>query len=265
MKNKLIVFLMLISGIIFAAPAGKIISETIELAAKKSGRTLTVASRKATSEMLETAVKKYGDDIYDIVKKGGLETLEQGSKHSDDFWKLCSKNHKFIPVLTKNADELLPLAKRIGPEVLEFELKSPGMTSKVVSEFGDDAIKKLLTTPKKDLVELVGYSLKADSPATKKKLFDAYLANGSKCLKELGKHKGLILTGGLTASMLIGVDNITEGIGEGAREGTKAAAEKAPGLFHASKVLCVAIIAGVVVVLLWPVRKLISSLIKNKE
>lgn len=263
--KRVITILILISGVAFAGPAGKLISETIEIAAKKSGRVLSVASKEAASEVLEKAVAKYGDDVYDIVKKGGLEALEQGSKHSDDFWKLCSKNHKFIPILTRNADELIPLAKRVGPEVLEFEVKNPGMASRIVSEFGDDAVKKLLNAPTKDVVSLSGFSKYADSPATKKKLFDAYLANGSKCLKELGKHKGLILTGGLTASMLIGVDNITEGIGEGAREGTKAAAEKAPGLFHASKVLCVAIIAGVVVVLLWPVRKLISSLIKNKE
>ena len=91
--------------------------QAMGIAAKKSGRVLSVASKKAASEMLEKAVVKYGDDVYDIVKKGGLEALEQGSKHSDDFWKLCSKNHKFIPVLTRNADELIPLEKGL---VLRF-------------------------------------------------------------------------------------------------------------------------------------------------
>ena len=256
--KRFITILILISGVAFAGPAGKLISETIEIAAKKSGRVLSVASKEAASEMLEKAVVKYGDDVYDIVKKGGLEALEQGSKHSDDFWKLCSKNHKFIPILTRNADELIPLAKRVGPEVLEFEVKNPGMASRIISEFGDDAVKKLLNAPTKDIRSLSGFSKYADTPATKKALFDAYLEKGDKILTVLGKHKKVIVVSGLTYSMINATGNVSSGIADG----VKNVLEEAPMW---TIILLFAMGLGVLVVFLWPIRKLISSWIKKKE
>lgn len=265
--KRVVLALILISifGVSLAAPAGKLISETIEIAAKKSGRVLSLASKEAASEMLEKAVAKYGDEVYDIVKKGGLEALEQGSKHSDDFWTLCSKNHKFVHVLTKNADELIPLAKRIGPEVLEFEIKNPGMASRIVSEFGDDAAKKLLNVPSKDVVRLTGYAKYADTPATKKVLFDDYLEKGDKVLKELEKHKKLIITSGLTVAIIKGIDNASSAFGDGIRDGIRIATEKAPLAFHGVIVMCVAIIVGVFALFLWPVRNLISSRVKKEK
>ncbi|MBR5160168.1 MAG: hypothetical protein IKW80_00960, partial [Thermoguttaceae bacterium] len=68
-----------------ASPTSKVIQEVLEQAAKVSGKTLNPASKEAAEIALRKAIASHGDDILRIVREGGLETLEQGAKHGDDF------------------------------------------------------------------------------------------------------------------------------------------------------------------------------------
>ena len=81
--NKIISFFCISFVIVssaFAVPVSatrKIVSETIEAAAKKSGKALTPAMRKSAEKALLQASKQYGDDVFKVVSRGGLEALEQ--------------------------------------------------------------------------------------------------------------------------------------------------------------------------------------------
>ena len=55
------------------------VEETLELAAKKSGKILAPAAKKTAEKALREAVLKYGDDALKAVKNGGLEALEQAA------------------------------------------------------------------------------------------------------------------------------------------------------------------------------------------
>ena len=210
-----------------AAPAAKIVGEAIEQAARRSGKTLAPAARQAASQTAKTMATQYGDDILKVVADGGLETLTQGVKHGDDFWRLARLRPAAARVLALHADDLVPLAKRLGPSVLDLEIKAPGISRRLVAAFGDDAVHRLAQAPAADLPRLVGYAQKADTPATAKLLLDYYqkAPSGTAFLDHLSwKH---IMSGGLSAAAVIAAFQVSTGV----RDGLVTTAENSPETF----------------------------------
>ena len=195
--------------------ASKVVEETIEAAAKRSGRALSkTAEKKLGVELLEMA-GKYGDDVMPLVREGGLEVLEQGAKHGDDFWRLCKQVPGASRAMALHADDLIPLAKRIGPEVLEIEARTPGMAARIAGEFGDDAVKVLAKHNPQDTTRLLGYAAKADSPETSRLLYETYTksSNPGAFLDHLNwKH---IMAGGLSAAAILAAYKTSDGLQEG--------------------------------------------------
>lgn len=224
----IIASLMLFCGMQFAAAAPvKIIQETIEFAAKVSGRTLSPLSKKAALKALTKAFEKYGDDVLKMTRHGGLEALKIGNKYGDDFWRLArNAEPSAVRSLVLHSDDLIPIAKRLGSDFMLLESKVPGLGAKIVSEFGDDAARTLARTASADdMSKLLAYAGKADSAATKKLLYDSYQKGGSKVLNALNWKN--IMAAGLSAAMITGAYKVTDGI----EDGLKIVAEKEPEKF----------------------------------
>ena len=188
------------------------VEETLEIAAKRSGRTLAKGTRITLSrEMLKIAAK-HGDDVLPLVRHGGLEVLEQGIRHGDDFWRLCKAFPEASRSLALHSDELLPLAKRIGPEILRIEAKAPGLSARFAREFGDDGVRFVAKNAPQDVTRLLGYARKADSPATKKLFFETYKKsrNPSAFLNALNWKN--VMAGGLTAAAIVGAYKVSDGL-----------------------------------------------------
>ena len=201
--------------------AMKVVEETIEAAAKRSGRVLSKTAESRLGRELLEATAKYGDDVMPIVRKGGLEVLEQGAKHGDDFWRLCKTVPAGSRALALHADDLMPLARRIGPEVLQIEARTPGMAVRIAGEFGDDAVKLLAKNPQ-DTTRLLGYAAKADSPETAKLLYQTYAKspNPSAFLERLNWKQ--IMAGGLSAAAIVAAGGSAVAlyqVGDGLQEG----------------------------------------------
>jgi len=204
-----------------------VVEETVEIAAKRSGKTLGKTAEAAIGDELIEAVGKYGDDVIPLVREGGLEVLDQGAKHGDDFWRLCKEVPGASRAMALHADDLMPLAKRIGPEVLEIEAKAPAMAAKVASEFGDDAVKVLAKHPE-DTTRLIGYAAKADSPETAQLLYKTYRDSPDptaflerldwKQIMARGLTKAAVVTAGGAA---VGIAAAGYQIGDGIQEGFK--------------------------------------------
>ncbi|MBR6470870.1 MAG: hypothetical protein IKS83_03665, partial [Victivallales bacterium] len=181
--------LFLFVSMAFAGPATtvtrKVVSETIEQAAKKSGKALTPAVRKASEKALMQACKQYGDDVLKAVARGGLEALEQGGRHGKIFWQLCAHSPQAARSLALHADDLLPLARRIGPQFMKLETHVPGLGKKAVECFGDDAVRILVKLSPDDAARLIAYAGKADSPKTAKLLLQSCQKTGGTILKHL--------------------------------------------------------------------------------
>ena len=203
--------------------AAGVMEETLEFAARRSGRVLSATAKVNLERSLVKLSAKYGDDVLVLVRRGGLEVLEQGARHGDRFWRLCREVPEASRSLALHADELLPLAERIGPEVLRVEAKVPGMAVRAAREFGDDGIRLLSTQSPENITRLLGYAAKADSPATKKLLLEtcAKSKDPSKFLNALNWKN--IMAGGLSTAAILAAARISDGLREGVKDPAVAA------------------------------------------
>ena len=193
--------------------ARHVIAETVELAAKRSGKALTPAARLAMEEAAAKAFARYGDDVLRTLEKGGLEALRQGERHGDVFWKLCANaSPRAARSLALHADTLMPLARRIGPDFVTLEGKVPGLAAECVRLFGDSSAKTLAHVPPGEIKQLIGYARRADTPQTAGLLYEAYQKSGGQVLKHLNwKH---IMAGGLSAGIVISAYKISGGVAQ---------------------------------------------------
>jgi len=224
---------------VMAGPAArvtrKMIEETVERAARRSGRKAVVgkASGKAARRTLEKLVKTYGDDVLKVVDDAGLELLEAVPRYGNELVEVAIKaSPGGRRALAANIPELLPLARRAGAEALELEAKSPGLRN----------------VPAEDLPRLLKYAEKADSPATRKMLLEAYEKEGRRLFRRIPAK--WVLASGLTAAMLYGTHSQTapqRAIGRRIASDPDLAREVAAQTIAVVGVL----VAGLAVLLLW--------------
>lgn len=218
----------LLPGAAQAIPA-KAVTEAVELGAKISGRTLSPAARAAAEAAARTAARQYGDDVVRLVGRGGLEMLEQGARHGDEFWRLALRNPEAARSLALHGDQLLPLARRVGPEVLVLEAKAPGLAARVAAELGDDMVAPLARASADDASRLLGYAAKADSPATRALLLEKYRASRYPARFLEAFNWSRIMATGLSAAAIVAAYKISDGI----ESGVEILAEKHPEHFVA--------------------------------
>ena len=203
--------------------AVKTIPDAVTVAARKSGKALSPAMRNAAELAVEKAVANYGDDVLKTVAHGGLETLDAGTKYGDDFWRLChNATPDAVRSLALHADDLMPIAKRVGPDFMTLEGKVPGLGSKIVQTFGDDAVKGLSKAPADDIAKLIGYAEKADNPQTVSLLYQTYRKDNGKFLRHLNWKT--IMAGGLSAAAITAAYNTSAGV----KNGIETVAAKSP-------------------------------------
>lgn len=218
------------TALAYIAPAVKVgvkyLDDVLDIAAKISGKTLTPAARKAALSQLRNAAAKHGDNAILAARKGGLELMKVAGKYGDDVWNFASKVPAGARALAMRSKELLPLARRIGSDVLRLEARSPGIAKHVVKSFGDDGVRYFAKhVPAVDASRLIGYAGRANTPATRQMLMDYYKKGGTNFLDKLNwKH---IVASGLSASMIISAYKVSDGI----QEGLKKVAENSPDTF----------------------------------
>ena len=190
------------------------LDENLEIAARRSGRVLSEGTKIQLKRSMLKLSSEYGDDVCKLVREGGLEILEQGIRHGDEFWKCCKAVPGASRSLALHADELLPLTRRIVNDVLLLESKVPGSALRAVRLFGDDGIPMLARHSPEDISRFLGYAAKADSPATGKLLLETGTKskNPSKFLDALNwKH---IMAGGVSAAAIISAYQVSDGLRE---------------------------------------------------
>lgn len=213
---------------LMAFPGGKVVQETVKAAAKVSGKALSPFAERAAAKALAKAVAKYGDDALRITRQGGLEALKQGARYGDDFWRAARHAQPAaVRSLALHTRELLPLAKRIGPEFLNLEARAPGLASKAVRLFGDKAVKTLAKSPPDDISRLIGLARRTNSSKIRNLLVRGYAStpNKDKFLRALDWKK--ITAAGLSTAAIIAAYKVSDG----AEEGLKNLARNNPEVF----------------------------------
>lgn len=207
--------------VVFSAEAAgtkllaKVVDETLELAAKRSGRTLGEGTKIALSrEMLKNSAR-YGDDVLPLVRNGGLEVLEQGIRHGDDFWRLCKAVPEASRSLALHSEQLLPLAKKMGPDILKIEARAPGLSVRFAEEFGESCVHYIARHSPEEAPRLLGYMAKADSPATKKLFAETVVKSKDPSAFLQALNWKNIMAGGLTTAAIVSAYKVSDGLQEG--------------------------------------------------
>lgn len=242
-------FLMLVLVCVFfgmantalAGAAGKILTETVEIAAKRSGRALSPTAKAVARRTLADCVRHYGDDALKIASRGGLEAIDCMAKYGDDFIRLTGHSPDAARILALHADELMPLAQRIGPEFMKLETKVPGLGARAVQTFGDDAVPRLAKMSADDAAKVIALGCRADSPQTAKMLLAAAEKTGGKVLQHLDAKR--ILAYGLSAAMITGAYKVSGGVAE--------AVKTSPGTVTVGIWGVVSLVAGILILLYW--------------
>lgn len=211
-----------------AAVPAKIVSETIELIVKKNtGKAVSSASKIAAEKTLLEAVKRSGDDVIKFVESGGMKALECGQKYGDDFWGLCRKYPQASAQIANDAETLIPLVKRAGNEVVDIELKAPGLAKELVETYGEAEVKTLARMESGELAKL--YAVAKHQPVKSSKIFDAYRKDSS-VLQKLTPMQILALGGG------IGVGSGVYQVGDGIQKGLTTVAQESPAIFSVTTI-----------------------------
>ncbi|MBM4310280.1 MAG: hypothetical protein FJ119_04965 [Deltaproteobacteria bacterium] len=191
--------------------AGEMIEATIKKAARRSGvEMIEAGAQRSARATLERLVKTYGDDVLSVADDAGFELLEAVPRYGDDVIRLAMKaSPQARRAFALNVSEMLPLARRVGVEALELEAKTPGLATRAFRVVGDDAGRAIArSVPADDIPRLIKYAEKADRPATKKLLLEAYKKEGKSLFERI--PPSLVIATGLSASMLYGTHSATK-------------------------------------------------------
>jgi hypothetical protein len=133
-------------------------------------------------------------------------------------WRIAAKaSPEGARALALRPGELLPLARRIGPEALELEARVSGLPVHVSQQFGDDAVRYFaVQVPAKDATRLVGLAQRADSQATRELLLNTYKDKGAAFLQRLDWK--VVLATGLSTAMITGTYKVSDGIQDGLKK-----------------------------------------------
>ncbi len=210
----------------------KAITETVELAAKQSGKFLSPAMKKVAIESLEKNVLKYGTKVITFTEKGGLEAIKATTKYGDDFLELCAKNPQAVKSLALNADTYIPLAKRYGDDFLKLEAKAVGITKNITKTYDDDALKLLANKNPDDVSKLLGTAKTCDSPEAKALLLKNFSTskNPTLFIERLSPKQIIAMgvplgAGGLSVAAITAAYQVSDGVQEGLVEVSKSSPE----------------------------------------
>jgi hypothetical protein len=194
------------SGVAPAAPGvSQAAREFVELLFRKGGREAAERlSREAAENTVEATVAKYGPRASQAIMDGGLKLVEAGMRYGDDVMRVAvDATPAARRVLALEPERMLPLVRELGGEAIEIEAKSPGLARRVFANFDDDGARRIARqVPSEDLPRLLTYAEKADTPATRVILLEAYEREGASLFKRI--PASLVLASGLSAGVLYG-------------------------------------------------------------
>jgi len=200
--------------------------EAIEVAARLSGRHLDDVSRVALRKTVATAARRHGDDVLVAMRHGGIELAEAAAKHGDDVWKWSSRVPGAARSLALHADDLVPMTRRLGHDVLRLEAKAPGLPRMLGARYSDDVMRSFVrTVHPDDATKAAGFLGKADGPATQALLLKRYGETDGKILKWLDWKT--VMAFGLTAAVITSAHEISDGV----QEGLKTVSQTSPETF----------------------------------
>lgn len=190
----------------------KLVTEALKISGRE---TLEAGAREAAERTAASAIQRLGGEGAEkLIRSGGYELLEAAAKHGDDVLSHAARVPSAARYIGVCPEQALSLVTRYGDDSLRLEAQVPGMAEKAASLFGRESLPALVKAAPAEATRLMGYAARADTPQTRAALYQAWKKSGGALLTKLDKHKTLILTSGLTVSMIMVADGVQDAIQE---------------------------------------------------
>ncbi|MBQ6474542.1 MAG: hypothetical protein IJJ33_21355 [Victivallales bacterium] len=257
----LVIVMLCLATVLSAGPATRGVVKTLEIIGKGGKAASRPASKAMGKTVLKNAVKQTASSADDI-GKGLVKTTSSSAK------KLASGSDDAAKLLVEPAVQAagkrgtLKMATQIGQSAAKAKLAQPGLASRVLREFGDDLGVKLIKQNPDDAFRLAGLAAKADSPATKKLLVDAYSRSPNRKLFLESLNAKNILAFGLSAGVVAAAYRTSGGLANGIEKSMENVSHVAPHTMAWSGAIAISVMG---LVLLWPVRRALQCILPAKK
>lgn len=150
---------------------------------------------------VECAFARHGDNALKAFRDAGGGLAVAAAQHGDDVVTAALRVPDAAPMLARRADELLPLVRNHGNDVLRLEAKAPGLAADAVRLYPDAAdITRLARLEPDVAARTLSYASKAADPAVRRQLLLAVERHGPGFLERLPATS--ILAYGLSAAAI---------------------------------------------------------------
>jgi len=195
-----------IAVVAFAAlsPADQANAAAVSTAAEMSaeaferlGRIWGRVPAKGASEALEAAIKVEGQAAVRAVEHGGVALSEAAARQGGEVFTCAARVPEAAAALARNAETLLPLARRFGDDVLRIEARAPGFGADAARLFGDNAahLAELARMENGTLEKTLVFASHAPDAAAREVILKMALRQGESFLAQL--PAGVARAGGL--------------------------------------------------------------------
>ena len=176
-----------------ATTAAEIAVETSERLGKLWGH----APAKGATEALEAAIKVEGQAALRAAEHGGVALSEAAARHGGEVFTFATRVPEATAALARNAETLLPLARRFGDDVLRIEARAPGLGMDAARLFGDNAahLTELARMERGLLEKTIAFASHAPDAAAREVILKMALRQGEGFLGHL--RADVARTGGL--------------------------------------------------------------------
>ena len=174
------------------------------------------ATKAAMKEAGATAVQEAAAQTS---KRTEFLLAEAASAYGDEVLVLARRVPESSALLATNAKQLLPLAEKMGDDILRLEARAPGFGELASKFYGRQDIARLLKLPKNQMQSVIALSTHATEPRAAQLLLEGTEKGGEQFLKNLSPK--VILSTGLSVATVVAAYR--------APEATVAAAERMGG------------------------------------
>ena len=167
--------------------ADQVAKELVESAVSMSGKEAVEQTSKTLQTQLAATISKYGDAVVSLARR-----IPEATQ-----------------ALATRAPQLLPMAERLGDDIVRIEARAPGYAEMAAKAFGKDELPRLLKLPKPEMEGVLRLSSHIIEPRAAKLLLEGSEKGGINFLEKISGTQ--ILATGLSAAAILAV---MEGMGK---------------------------------------------------
>ena len=183
--------------------AGEIAEHTLGPVAKE-------AAERAAKELVENAAIATGKQVTESTR---IQLARAIGQHGEAVVSLARRVPEATEALAIHAPQLLPLAERLGDNILRIEARAPGFAEMAAKKYGEADLPHLLKLSEPEMKGVLSLSTHTTEPRAAKLLLEGTEKGGMSFLEKVSGSQ--ILATGLSVAAITAVISVTNKIPPG--------------------------------------------------